>query len=110
MPGKLKYQVLWTHAADRDLESIIEFIAQDDTEAATRILERIRKAASALGTIPRRGRVVPELEEFGLRIYREILSPPWRVIYRISGDDVFVIAIIDSRRNVEDLLFERLLR
>jgi len=110
VPRKPKYKVHWTHTADRDLESIVEFIARDDTEAASRILQRIRKAASGLGTIPRRGRIVPELEEFSLRIYREILSPPWRIIYRISGYDVFVMAVIDSRRNVEDILLERLIR
>ncbi len=110
MPRKPKYKIHWTHTSDRDLESIVEFIARDDTEAASRILQRIRKAASGLGTIPRRGRIVPELEEFSLRIYREILSPQWRIIYRISGYDVFVMAVIDSRRNVEDILLERLIR
>ena len=110
MPRRPKYKVHWTHVADRDLESIIEFIARDDTEAAIRILQRIRKAASGLETMPRRGRIVPELEEFSLQIYREILSPPWRIIYRIGGYDVFVMAVIDSRRNVEDILLERLIR
>ncbi len=110
MPRKPKYKVHWTHTADRDLESIVEFIARDDTKADSRILQRIRIAASGLGTIPRRGRIVPELEEFSLRIYREILSPPWRIICRISGYDVFVMAVIDSRRNVEDILLERLIR
>jgi len=74
-----KYKVHWTDIANKDLESIVEFIARDDTEAAIRILQRIRKAASGLETIPWRGRIVPELEQFSLRIYREILSPPWRV-------------------------------
>lgn len=110
MPRKPKYKVHWTYAADRDLESIIEFIARDDTEAAIGILQRIRKAASGLDSTPNRGRIVPELEEFGLRIYRETLSPPWRIIYRISSSDVFVLAVIDSRRNVEDILLERLIR
>ncbi len=110
MPRKPKYKVHWTHTADRDLEAIVEFIARDDTEAASRILQRIRKAASGLETIPRRGRIVPELEEFSLLIYIEIISPRWRFIYRISGYDVFVMAVIDSRRNVEDILLERLIR
>jgi len=110
VPRNPRYRVHWTHAADRDLESIIEWIARDDTEAAIRILQRIRKAASGLETIPRRGRIVPELEELSLLVYREILAPPWRIIYRISGYHVFVMAVIDSRRNVEDILFERLIR
>ena len=103
-------KVRWTDAASQDLESIVRFIARDDSSAAIQVLNKICKAASKLKTLPERGRVVPELAEFGLRIYREILCPPWRIIYRISDSIVFVITVIDSRRNVEDILFERLTR
>jgi len=35
---------------------------------------------------------------------------PWRVIYRIEAERVYVVAVIDGRRNVEDILLARLLR
>ncbi len=88
----------------------MEFIARDHVDAAIGVLDRIRKAASRLQTMPKRGRIVPELQELGLRIYREVISPPWRIIYKISHDNVFVMVVIDSRRNVEDILIERLIR
>lgn len=88
----------------------MEFIAYDNVNTAIQVLTRIRKAASTLQTMPQRGRIVPELKEFGIYIYREIISSPWRIIYRISEAKVFVMAVIDSRRNVEDILLDRLIR
>jgi toxin ParE1/3/4 len=59
--------------------------------------------------MPERG-IVPELAEVGMRLYHEILCPPSRIIYRIVGPNVFVMTVIDGRRNVEDILLERLTR
>jgi plasmid stabilization system protein ParE len=88
----------------------VDFIARDHVDAAIRVLDKIREAASTLQAMPKRGRIVSELEELGLRIYHEIISSPWRIIYKISDPNVFVMAVIDSRRNVEDILLERLIR
>jgi hypothetical protein len=54
--------------------------------------------------------VVPELAAIGVRGYREIICAPWRIVYRIAGLKVYVLAVLDSRPNVEDLLLDRLLR
>ncbi len=82
----------------------------DDFNAAVQLLNKVRKVPSKLQFIFNNGRIVPELKEFSLRIYREILTPPWRIIYKISGLDVYVMAVIDSRRNVEDILLDRMIR
>ena len=55
------------------------------------------------------GRVVPELLSQGISLYREIVITPWRVIYKIERDRVYIVSVIDSRRNVEDVLLARLL-
>ena len=58
--------------------------------------------------MPERGRIVPELREQGITVYRELVEPPWRILYRIESDRVWVLAVIDGRRNVEDILLKRL--
>jgi plasmid stabilization system protein ParE len=107
MPMSRNYTVKWTATAEHDLESIIGFIAEDSLEDAVRILEKIRKKAVGLNTLPERGRVVPELKEQGIVIYREAVFAPWRIIYRISDQNVFVLAVLDARRNLEDILLDR---
>lgn len=101
------YTVKWTATAGHDLDSIIEFIAEDSLDEAIKILERIRKKAAGLYALPERGRVVPELKGQGVILYRELIVSPWRIIYRISDQDVYVLAVFDARRNLEDVLLER---
>lgn len=101
------YTVKWTATAEHDLASIIGFIAEDSLDEAMRILDKMRKKAAGLNTLPERGRVVPELKEQGIVLYREIILAPWRVIYRIEGQTVYVLAVFDARRNLEDILLER---
>ena len=107
---KNKYQVVWAEIAQHDLTQIIDYIAIDSPGNASRILQKIKQKVSALYSMPVRGRIVPELKEHGIHTYRELIIAPWRVIYRISDTTVFVLSVIDSRRNVEDILLERLIR
>jgi len=101
------FTVKWTATAGNDLDSIIGFIAEDCLDEAMKILEKIRKKAAGLYALPERGRVVPELKEQGIILYRELITAPWRIIYRISDQNVFVLAAFDARRNLEDILLER---
>lgn len=105
-----KYQVVWAAVAQRDLKQIMDYIAIDSPDDALRILQKIRHSVSDLQTMPGRGRILPELKEQGIHIYRELVLSPWRVIYRISDTTVFVVSVIDSRRNVEDILLDRLIK
>ena len=102
------YRVLWAEDAERDLRGILEFIARDSPSAALGVLHSIRESASRLEILPERGRIVPELRDQGITIYRELIVAPWRVMYRISGDEVHVLVVLDSRRNAEDILLKRL--
>lgn len=106
---KRKYDVQWADTAEKDLGSIIGYIANDSVDEALRVLEIIRGKATALNRFPDRGRVVPELKEQGITLYRELIISPWRLLYRISGATVYVLAVFDSRRNLEDILLNRFL-
>jgi toxin ParE1/3/4 len=104
---KPKYKVVWANIAESDLKDIIDYISIDSPQNALEILKKIKQEASGLYALPERGRIVPELKDQGILQYREIVIPPWRLIYRISERKVFVLSLIDSRRNVEDILFKR---
>lgn len=54
-------------------------------------------------------RLPKELLAVGLREYREIYFKPYRIIYRIIADIVYVMLIADGRRNMQSLLQRRLL-
>ena len=104
----LEYKVIWTDTAENDLKAIIEFISIDSPRNALNILKKIKQKASNLYSLPERGRIVPELQSQGILQYREIIIPPWRLMYRITEREIYVLTVIDSRRNVEDILLARL--
>ena len=103
-----KYDIVWSNIAENDLKNIVEYIADDSPPNALKIFKRIKQKASSLNTLPERGRIVPELRDQGILQYREIVISPWRIQYRISEMNVFVLSVLDSRRNIEDILLKRL--
>jgi toxin ParE1/3/4 len=104
--SKGTYQVFWTRTAQQDLRKIIAYIAADSENQARKIYLAIKQKAVNLQQMPLQG---PELSYYGILTYRELISQPWRIIYRIEDNKVWVLAVIDSRRNVEDILLDRFL-
>ncbi|MGV1099379.1 type II toxin-antitoxin system RelE/ParE family toxin [Thiovibrio sp. JS02] len=104
------YKVIWASVAEDDLKNIILYIAEDSLANAEIIFEKIKEKASSLKQFPERGRFVPELQEQGIFLYRELIVSPWRIIYRISDKKVYILSVLDSRQNAEDILLKRLIK
>ena len=51
-----------------------------------------------------------ELLDLGIQEYREVLCHPYRIIYRMLGQNVYVLVIADGRRDMQTLLQRRLLQ
>lgn len=103
------FSVFWTATAQHDLSAIIEHIMNESPQNARTVFQTLKENAQKLNTFPERGRVVPELSEIGVFVYRELVIERWRLIYKVETNRVFVMALIDSRQNAEDILFHRLI-
>ncbi len=70
----------WLKAALADLDEIFDYVAEDDVQAAARVLERIEQAVNALKQHPELGRSgrVTGTREF------VVAGLPYSVVYRIS--------------------------
>ncbi len=108
--ARRRYRVLWARAAAHDLVEIVAYLAADSPVDARRVARRLKTSASTLDVSPERGRLIPELSRFGIRAFRELLVGPYRLMYRVTGDHVFVLALFDGRREIDEVLFERLLK
>lgn len=106
---KGSFAVYWTETAFRDLDGIVDRIALDAIDRALSVYQRIKNKSNTLALFPFRGRVVPELQSNGIVTYRELIVSPWRVIYRVGDTAVYVVSVFDGRRNIEDVLFARLI-
>jgi plasmid stabilization system protein ParE len=104
-----KYFIKWAAPARDDLEEIAEYIAQTNMTYAVKTLDKIELAVKNLYTSPKRGRIVPELERYGYVLYREIIVDYWRIMYKIENDIVYIMVVIDGRRNVEDIILKKII-
>lgn len=103
-------KVLLTHSAERDLEAIYDYIAENDTQAnADYVLDKLMGVAESLAAYPERGSYPKELLALGIREYRQAYFKPYRLIYRVSGKQVIVYIIADGRRDMQTLLVRRML-
>ncbi|MBI4618579.1 MAG: type II toxin-antitoxin system RelE/ParE family toxin [Desulfobacterales bacterium] len=106
----MPFAVLLTNDAARDLEELYAYIALHDApQKADYVLEQVEKAFSTLSEFPDRGAYPKELVSLGIREYREIFFKPYRIIYRVIDKNVYVLLIVDGRRDMQTLLQRRLL-
>jgi toxin ParE1/3/4 len=106
----MPFKVLLTNDAARDLDELYDYIALHDApRKADHVLEQIEKAFSKLSEFPERGAYPKELLALGIREYREVFLKPYRIIYRVMDKNVYVLMIVDGRRDMQSLLQRRLL-
>jgi len=106
----MSFEVFLTTDAVRDIEEIYQYIVQHDAQGkAQNILTKIEKTFNSLSKSPKRGVYPKELLALGIREYREVFFKPCRLIYRIIGNRVYILLIVDGRRDMQSLLERRLL-
>lgn len=106
----MRYQVLLTAGAERDLAAIHDFLLEAEGEAAAdHLLERLLQAAESLTEFPERGTHPKELISLGIREYRQVHCKPYRLLYRVVESRVYLVLIIDGRRDLQTILARRLL-
>jgi toxin ParE1/3/4 len=106
----MRFEVVLTEDAERDLEDIFIYIERHDSKRnAEHVLSRILELADSLTTSPARGPQPKELRSLGDQEYRQIFFKPYRVIYRVVRQQVVIYLISDGRRDMQSLLARRLL-
>lgn len=107
----MKFKVLIDPQVKQDLIEIFIYVTMNDSpESANKLLDAIEKTCSKLEKLPERGHIPIELRPTGIKRYLEIHYKPYRIIYEIENDLVYIHSILDGRRNIQEILSERLLR
>jgi plasmid stabilization system protein ParE len=91
----------WTIQAADDLEAIKEFIGRDSPSYARHVVEELYEAAARIPPFPDIGRIVPERGDPAIR---EVLRPPYRIIYRRGSEIIEILTIHHSARLLPDEL------
>lgn len=91
-------KLIWLSRANRNIQSIFSYISEDNPRAAGRYVQSIVAACDKLKSFPQAGRVYSSR-------YRILVVRNHLVFYRYEArrNEVVVVAVIDSRRDIEVL-------
>jgi toxin ParE1/3/4 len=107
----MKYKVFIDPKARQDLSEIFIYVALNDClEAANKPLDKLEKTCFKLEKYPKRGHIPEELRTTGIKKYLEIHFKPYRIIYEIDNDLIYIHSVLDGRRNIQEILKERILK
>ncbi|TWT42084.1 Plasmid stabilization system protein [Phycisphaerae bacterium RAS1] len=92
-------QVRWVSEAIDDLDAIAAYISRDSPTHAAAVVSRMIAAAAELALFPLSCRRVPEWDDDAVR-QRIVYS--YRLIFRIKGDVIEILAVIHGARMLPD--------
>lgn len=108
---RMKYKVIIDPQAKLDLKEIYIHVALNDSvQSANILLNDLERTCHKLEKFPARGHIPLELRQTGIKSYLEIHYKPYRIIYEIEDNFIYVHSIIDGRRNIQEILSSRFLR
>ncbi len=107
----MKFDVFLTQDAEGDIFEIYKYILENDGENnANYVFQKLKETCLSLILFPDRGHTPPELERINVFNYKEIHFKPYRVIYQLIENKVYIHCIFDGRRDLQEVLEHRLFR
>jgi toxin ParE1/3/4 len=79
----MAFKIIWSRQARDDLRDIVTFIAAKNHPVAESFGFRLIAKVDLLEQFPQIGRIVPEERDENIR---EIILPPYRIIYRVLAE------------------------
>ena len=96
--GVKPLHIRWADPAERDLDAMLTYIAFENPEVAKQLFNRVMESVEHAATFPKMARFIPELGQ----TYRELLGVrPFRVIYRIVGQELWVIGVMRMEQDFD---------
>jgi toxin ParE1/3/4 len=92
----VRHTISFAESAIADLEDIRAwYVKLEVPEVGERLLREVVLQVERLADFPESGRVVPE---FGIAPLREIIHPPFRIVYRLDAGRVRIVRVWRSER------------
>lgn len=91
-----RFKISFAHSAVSDLEDVILYYEEQEIpHVGERLVRKVFEDIEILSEQPDLGRKVPE---FDLEYLRELIRPPFRIIYRRDVDIIRVVRVWRSER------------
>ncbi len=100
-----RLELKWTEDAADDIVAIAEFISHDSEFYAKAVIQKIMDKIVKIPEAPEIGRMVPEVESPDLR---ERFVYSYRIIYKITENAIWLLAIFPGKQPIDTSLDKRL--
>lgn len=90
-------EIIWTIGAIDDLEEIAEYISRDSRVYASAFVSRLIGSTEKLREFPLLGRIVPEFKDKNIR---EVIVHNYRIVYRVQGSRICIVAVVHGSRDL----------
>jgi len=94
-------KIRWSPRAAFNFEDICNYIAKDSEVYATIFANKINTIIKSIPQFPKAGRNVPE---YGEENIREKIYENYRIVYRINGDFIEIVAICHGAKPLENII------
>ncbi|MCL2601633.1 MAG: type II toxin-antitoxin system RelE/ParE family toxin [Treponema sp.] len=106
----MKTKIIWSEDAGNELLEIISYIKKNSGKInAKNIHKKIMDTVIDASDNAEGRRISPLLRDFGIIDIHQINVNPWAIYYRVENNTMKIISIIDTRRNLEEVLYQKML-
>jgi toxin ParE1/3/4 len=91
-------KIKWSPRAASNLEEICNYIAKDSEYYAILFAKKIINIVKGIPQFPKSGRIVPEYKDESIR---EKIYGNYRIVYRLKGDLVEIVAICHGAKSLD---------
>ena len=95
-----RYKVDLTQLAQKDLEQIYFYISDGSIKNARNFILELEKKIDSLSAFPERHPLISENEFFDTD-YRHLIHQKYRIVYRISENEVFILRVFHGSKLLE---------
>jgi toxin ParE1/3/4 len=106
----MKYKIAWSKDAGEEFSEIILWYKYNvGVNIARKTYVKISTQIKKLKDMPGIGKPVQILKNIGVNDYQQIVIEHWIIYYKIEGQEINIVSIIDGRRNLEEILYKKII-
>jgi toxin ParE1/3/4 len=100
-------EIIWTEPTLNDLDTLAEYIALDNPDAASQLVRRVFSRIEMLAKHPELGVSIPEL--LPNTRYRQLVEPPCRIFYRYNkaAKQLYILGVMRGEKLFQKRLLQR---
>lgn len=106
----MKHEIIWSKNAGDELIEIISYIKYNTGKmSAEKINIKIMNEVKRTSENAAGRRIAPLLKNLGINDIHQLNIHPWILFYKVKNNRMEIISIIDSRRNLEEILYKKVM-